>query len=120
MKTMNQYSQDERTRYVNLPDAMNRLRGNEKIYRTLLKTFDANTYMAELLSDIEKNDLETAAKTAHKIKGVTGNLSLDEAHSAIVLLESQLKNGLEYQDALQKLGEVMQKTMEFVNIMLEE
>ena len=117
---MDQEAMNDLARYVNLQDAMYRLRGNEKIYQILLTSFMDSPYMDELLADIERNDLDTAAKTAHKIKGVTANLSLDEVYALVVLLELQLKSGSEYQGTLEKLGSAMQKTTEYIKAMLND
>jgi signal transduction histidine kinase/DNA-binding response OmpR family regulator/HPt (histidine-containing phosphotransfer) domain-containing protein len=109
----------ELKRYVDCDEALNRLRGNTKVYKTLLKSFAQNTNFEKLKEEIEKGDNEAAAATAHIIKGVTANLSLKAVYEVILTLESQLKNNYDPAKSLETFEEVLKKTLECVDTVLE-
>ena len=80
---------------INLTEARAMMRGNDVILRRLLGAFHAN-YMdqadeiAALLTD---GDLETAVRTAHTLKGVSGNVRAERVYQAAKALDDQLRRG---------------------------
>ena len=80
---------------INLTEARTMMRGNDVILRRLLGAFHAK-YMdqadeiAALLTD---GDLETAVRTAHTLKGVSGNIRAERVYQAAKALDDQLRNG---------------------------
>ena len=80
---------------INLTEARAMMRGNDVILRRLLGAFHAN-YMdqadeiAALLTD---GDLETAVRTAHTLKGVSGNVRAERVYQAAKALDDQLRSG---------------------------
>ena len=71
------------------------VRGNDAILRRLLGAFhekymDIADQIAALLDD---GDLETAARTAHTLKGVSGNIRAERVYQAAKALDDQLRSG---------------------------
>jgi len=81
---------------INLTEARTMVRENDVILRHLLGAFHAK-YMdqaneiAALLTD---GDLETAARAAHTLKGVSGNIRAERVYQAAKALDDQLRSGL--------------------------
>ena len=117
---LNNISESEIIKYVNSEEALGRVRGNTKIYKTLLNSFTQNTNFEKLKSEIESGDTEAAAATAHVIKGVTANLSLKAAYDVIVTLESQLKNNYNADDTIAVFEDVLNTTLECISIVLSK
>ncbi|MDR3288310.1 MAG: response regulator [Peptococcaceae bacterium] len=105
--------------YIQVEEALARLKGNKTIYKTLLNAFLKSPYWEQLCTQIEAKNLEEAAKTAHAIKGMAANLSLGEIYSVITLLEAQLKSGFDYQESFEKLEGVMDQTVKYIKILTE-
>ncbi|MCF3631053.1 PAS-domain containing protein [Thalassospiraceae bacterium LMO-SO8] len=80
---------------INLTEARAMMRGNDVILRRLLGAFHAK-YMdqadkiAALLTD---GDLETAVRTTHTLKGVSGNIRAERVYQAAKALDDQLRSG---------------------------
>ncbi|HBC09072.1 MAG TPA: hypothetical protein DC046_16045, partial [Rhodospirillaceae bacterium] len=80
---------------INLSEARTMVRGNDAILRRLLGAFhekymDMADEIAALLAD---GDLETAARTAHTLKGVSGNIRAERVYQAAKALDDQLRSG---------------------------
>ena len=69
--------------------------GNEKLYRKLLSKFRESNrnVVSEIKSSIDAGDMETAARLAHTVKGVAGNLGIDDLFPAAGELEKAIKQG---------------------------
>ena len=78
---------------INENDAMARLNNNKKLYITLLKKFDAQTMIDDLLEKIKNGDIVAAEAAAHTIKGLAANLSLADLRAKAESVDNQLKNG---------------------------
>lgn len=105
--------------YVDVEDALKRVCGNKMIYKKLLGTFKSSLQYDQLCKEAAAGDYETAAQTAHSIKGVTANLSLKAAYEKVVLVEGQLKGGSVNQPDLDELGEVLQTTLRCTDYLVE-
>ncbi len=80
---------------INLIEARTMMRGNDVILRRLLGAFHAK-YMdqaAEIAALLADGDLETAARTAHTLKGVSGNIRAERVYQASKALDDQLRSG---------------------------
>ena len=78
---------------MNIDDAMARLNNNKKLYMMLLKKFDGNAMLEDLLSKIQSGNAVEAEASAHTIKGLAANLSLSDLRSAAEEIDNQLKAG---------------------------
>jgi PAS domain S-box-containing protein len=78
---------------INMAEARTMMRGNDVILRRLLGAFhekymDHADEISALLAD---SDLETAARTAHTLKGVSGNIRAERVYQAAKALDDQLR-----------------------------
>lgn len=101
-------------KYVDLEDALGRVRGNRGLYKILLQSFLKDSRIDELLGNIKRGDLVAAAKDAHAIKGVSANLSLTELNPAVAALEVQLKEGSYREDSLEACMTLFAETKEAI------
>ena len=97
----------EMLKYLDMNDALNRVRGNKKLYYRMMKMFKASTEFAALEEAMANKDYEHAERFAHSIKGITGNLSLHQLFETSSKLMTELKQNTydeqtysDYQEAL--------------------
>ncbi len=102
--------------YINIDEALARVKGNKTIYKTLLRSFIKNDYFNQLRNELKANDVEAAAKSVHAIKGMAGNLGLIEVYSNATLLETHLKSNYDYVQSYNDFEEVVRKTLEYIEI----
>ncbi|MBF0265356.1 MAG: response regulator [Gammaproteobacteria bacterium] len=75
--------------------ALKRVRGKEKLFNSLLKNFVYDFALADEVIEeaLQGNqDLELAQRTAHSVKGMSGNISAQELFDASLALEMGIKN----------------------------
>ncbi|MAY67220.1 MAG: hypothetical protein CMM77_08840 [Rhodospirillaceae bacterium] len=80
---------------INLTEARAMVRGNDAILRRLLGAFHEK-YMDmadEIAAQLADGDPETAARTAHTLKGVSGNIRAERVYQASKALDDQLREG---------------------------
>lgn len=72
---------------------LERVAGNQKLYRKILKTFFKNQAHSteEIKKALEENDIELAKRVAHTIKGVAGNIGAIHLQAAARDLESGIQ-----------------------------
>jgi len=63
---------------INYDTGVNRFAGNAEMFEKFLVKFPADPTFPDLKSSIAGDDAEQAFRLAHTLKGVTGNLSMDE------------------------------------------
>lgn len=101
--------------YVGVEQGLARLRDNKKLYTTLLGSFLRNTKAEDLLVQIRDGDLEEAAKTAHALKGIAGNIELTELYRMSAEMEETLKVGARpTEGATEAFAEAYQRTMDLI------
>ncbi len=102
---------------INIEAGIQRLMGNKALYERCLKKFPNDKSFNELVDAITASNCEEASKAAHTLKGVSGNLALDELYHAVVKIMSELRtNNLE--DAKITLEEVKKEynaVIEYIN-----
>ena len=76
-----------------LAEGLNRLQGNQKLYRKLLLDFGVNYtgVAAEIQDALKDGDLKQAHSLVHNIKGLAGNLAATDLQAAAVDLEKMIK-----------------------------
>ena len=77
--------------YIDIAEALSRLRNNQKLYKTMLKSFKDNTLFADLTAALGRNNLKDAQSLNHTLKGVANNLSLKEVFAQCDAIETALK-----------------------------
>ncbi len=78
---------------IDIPAGLERVGGNPDVYRKILIKFFRNNRNAveEMRAALENCDPETAAKLAHTVKGVAGNIGADDLYRAMEAVEFALK-----------------------------
>ncbi|MBF0508479.1 MAG: response regulator [Deltaproteobacteria bacterium] len=97
---------------VDIAAGLARLQGNAGLYRQLLLDF-SNKYHAvteEIHRLILADDLETAERIAHTVKGIAGNISAQDVHRIAGQLEEALrqKQADQYDRCLSELDQALQ------------
>ena len=78
---------------INITDAMSRLNNNKKLYVMLLKKFNGQVMIDDLLAKIKSGDAVAAEASAHTLKGLAANLSLADLRTKTEAVDEQLKKG---------------------------
>ncbi len=105
---------------VDVKDGLGRVKGNAKVYKTLLNSFLKHSRFEELKDEFARRDEKAATATAHTIKGVSANISLVAINKSIVLLEEKLKNGSFDDSLLEASLESFAKTKIAIEKILEK
>jgi len=106
--------------YIDLEDGLGRIRGNRKVYKTLLQSFVNKNNMEELKAQIAEKHLGDAAKTVHTIKGVSANLSLSALNKSMIELEAQMKAGSYSEETYRESLDAFEKTTDFISILMQQ
>jgi len=105
--------------YLDTEKALERIRGNAKLFKTLLTHFLATRNQFEQLQkEIEANDREAASKSVHALKGVAANLSMIKLYDVSAPFEVLLKTDSDIAESLVSFNYTYEKTLECVNAIL--
>lgn len=113
-------NQPEVKQYVDMDDALARVRGNKKLYKRMLMLFLDNKEVASLKESLEAGNLEQAATDAHTIKGMTGNLSLTKVFTLSMELMEQLRGGTYDKEVAEAFFQAYDATREHVEKIIAE
>jgi HPt (histidine-containing phosphotransfer) domain-containing protein len=94
---------------------------NKTLYLKLLKSFSSNTIFDELEAAVAQGDLEQARAKAHALKGVSGNLRLEQVYELSRAVEADAKESRPPDGPGGKYAELQgayHKTMDSVNTLL--
>ena len=106
--------------YVDTEKALARIRGNNKLFKTLLTHFLATrAQFDQLKQEIAVNDREAAAKSVHALKGVSANLSMTRLYDLCPAFEALLKSGDDVAETFSAYEATYEKTLECVNALLQ-
>ena len=105
--------------YIDVESGLRRVGGNQAIYIRLIKSYLSNKTAMQLNSEIEFGDFESAATTAHGIKGVSGNLSLIMLYETVMKLESQLKQRKADETVKEEFFLISEKTQEYLQLLIK-
>jgi HPt (histidine-containing phosphotransfer) domain-containing protein len=102
--------------YIDVDSALARIRGNRKVFKMLLGTFLKDPEIEPLKEAIRAGAAKEAAGLAHKVKGVSANLSLVALNKAIVEIEAALKAGQNVgEEGLAALDSALDATVGYIN-----
>ncbi len=78
---------------VNISEGVHRLSGNKKLYANLIEKFYKNNFdvIDSIHASIRNENLEETIRLAHTIKGVAGNLGMNNLYEISRQLEEELK-----------------------------
>ena len=85
---------------IDYDQGVNRFAGKAQIYEKFLKRLFEEESMSQLGTQLAEKDYESAFKTAHNLKGMSGNLSLNQFYKAICEIVEELRNGQPGDDIL--------------------
>jgi signal transduction histidine kinase/CheY-like chemotaxis protein len=108
---------------IKVVDGLNRVAGNRQLYRNLLRQFADNQVAAadQVSAAIKSGDLKLAERIAHTVKGVAGNLGIEEVQLVAQKLEKALRDGEEGLSApLAEFASVMGTQIQAINKALGE
>jgi PAS domain S-box-containing protein len=80
---------------ISIASGLGRVAGNKQLYVKLLCKFKdgQENVVEQIKAALQLSDLETAARLAHTVKGVSGNLGGDNLYKAAAQLEKAIKEG---------------------------
>jgi PAS domain S-box-containing protein len=114
-------------RGFDLSAGMQRLQGNVRLYKKLLRDFAANyaTTPAEIKTALASDDMNQAHHLVHSLKGVAANLAATDLQAAAIELENLVKPGKQKQppsaellnSTLTELEGVLKITLESIELL---
>ncbi len=104
-----------------LAEGLNRLQGNQKLYRKLLLDFGVKytTVAADIRDAMAANDFNEAHSLVHNIKGLAGNLAATELQAAAVEFEKLVKGEQPPKASQKQLDKKFQNLKSAINRTLE-
>ena len=110
---MNKYEQHG----INYQEAMNHYFQDEHLFVSFLKKFPNDPSYNELIHALNKHDFVHAFEAAHKLKGVTGNLSLKTLYSNVCILVEELRcqNNTDYDRLMKPITSSYLKIIDFIH-----
>lgn len=106
--------------YVDVDSALARIRGNKKLYIKMLGLFLKSDEFDKFETFISSNDLIKAAESAHTIKGMTGNLSLNKLFIISEELVVQLRQGSPDEETLASYRDIVDLTITYVKEVISQ
>ena len=105
----------------NLAEGLNRLQGNQKLYRKLLLDFGAKytAVTAEIRNALDNGDLKQTHSLIHNLKGLAGNLAASELQAAAVEMEKLVKGDQKKAASQKQLDQEFAKLENSINQALE-
>ena len=105
--------------YVNVEAALENMRGNRTVYKTLLAGFKRNTYCDQLRGELERDDKDSALRTLSALRGLTGKLSLPAIEDCLTVVETHIRRGFDTDEALEYLGTACGRTLGCIDRVLD-
>lgn len=92
---------------INWETGLERFVGNDSLFIAFLKKFPGDSSYSKMAEELEKNNCEEAFKAAHTLKGVAGNLSLEDLYHKLqplveALRDGKLEEGKEYFETVEE------------------
>lgn len=78
---------------IDWPVTLDRFMNNENLYQKILLKFPDDPSFHELKKHMTAGDAQAAFTYAHTLKGVAGNLGLENLFKTVSLLTDELRNG---------------------------
>ena len=104
---------------VNVEEGLGRLRGNAMIYKRMLSMFIDSKEAAQFDDAIATGDIETATRASHSMKGIAGNLSLDDLYAVSDKLTEELRKNIKDDTTIAEFHDVIDQTMVAVKDVIE-
>ncbi len=105
---------------IDIPNALNRLMNNKKLYLTLLRNFTDKQISDELVKNINDGDLTKTIHSAHALKGMSANLGLKNLLGVVTNIEIQAKEGIDSKQMVTALNDAVNEAVTSINILLKK
>ncbi len=106
--------------YCDVESALGRVMNNRAILKRLLGVYLKDPGVGPLLDAVRKDDTQEALSLAHKLKGVSANLSLTAVSRCAADIEAKLKTGKEIGESeLKAFAGEFDKTAEYVSKLID-
>ncbi|MGD8880573.1 MAG: PAS domain S-box protein [Desulfobacterales bacterium] len=104
-----------------LVEGLQRLQGNQKLYRKLLLDFGAKytEAAAEIRAALDKKDLKQAHSLIHNLKGLAGNLAASKLQAAAMDIEKLVKGDQKKPASQKQLDQKLKKLEKSINQVLD-
>jgi polar amino acid transport system substrate-binding protein len=106
---------------IDIEEGLRRVGGNRKLYRKLLVEFfqDHREDVHAIRKALDQDDLETAQRMAHTIKGVSGSIGAADLQRDAASLETAFKGGQQdlYTELLSRLENTLAPVMQGLEIL---
>ena len=106
--------------YINVKEALGRVRDNKKLFRRMLGLFLESGEFATLEDSLMQKDYAKAADAAHAIKGITGNLSLTELFKISTRMMEELRQGVASEESQADFRAAYSQTRKYVEEVMTE
>jgi HPt (histidine-containing phosphotransfer) domain-containing protein len=107
---------------IKVSSGLKRVAGNRKLYKSLLKDFakENENFIEQIQDKLDQDDIETASRMAHTLKGVAGNIGASALFDVARILEKAIKDGEadQFSDALQKVDKELTSVLHGLKEML--
>jgi HPt (histidine-containing phosphotransfer) domain-containing protein len=113
-------SQLIREAYINVNEALARVRDNKKLFRRMLGLFMESGEFAALEDSLMQKDYAKAADAAHAIKGITGNLALTELFKISTRMMEELRQGIASEESQADFRAAYSQTRIYVEEVMQE
>ena len=103
---------------INTKTGIARFAGKEVLYNKYLMKFPEDPTFGSLKEQMQKGDYHEAFRSAHSLKGISGNLSLDEFLALLSQLVECLRNDTDLQGAQEifpNLEKLYNRTVETIH-----
>jgi len=106
--------------FLDIDEALERVRGNTKVYKALLNNFLKENKFEELKAAVFDNEYEKAYKLAHQIKGAVANLSLTKVYNIMNIIERELFDGNDTSHYIKEADAIFKDTLACIENYLYE
>ncbi|MGM9631764.1 MAG: Hpt domain-containing protein [Eubacteriales bacterium] len=103
---------------VNTDTLLQRLMGNDSLIRVFIKKFTEDGTIAALRAAFADKDMKAAEMASHTLKGICGNLSLDELYALFTQQTDLIRSG-EYAKAEEMMASIESKYSSAIVLMKE-
>ncbi|GHV41421.1 hypothetical protein FACS1894187_23130 [Synergistales bacterium] len=100
--------------FVNAHQALEHLRGNRKLWLTLLRSYQKNDMVVQIESALSKRDTNTALRCSQALQNVAVNLALEDLLPKISSLAESLRGATPDLDVLKKVKLSMEGTLALI------
>lgn len=96
---------------INIEEGLKRLHGNKALYKKMLAMFIVSEEIGQLDEFLKAGKAEEASQSSHAIKGIAGNLSLQDLYAISDTLTEELRKGLLDETTIEDFHSILASTL---------